>query len=78
MPSWFGNWGFTDITEEVNSWSFNVRMGVVLVVVILVVMEVLMMAVWSAEKWGMGFFVGSTLILDCVFDLSLLAEIIHV
>jgi len=78
LPSWFGNWGFTDITEEVNSWSFNVRMGVVLVVVILVVMEVLMMAVWSAEKWGMGFFVGSTLILDCVFDLSLLAEIIHV
>ena len=78
MPSWFGNWGFTDITEEVNSWSFNVRMGVVLVVVILVVMEVLMMAVWSAEKWGMGFLVGSTLILDCVFDLSLLAEIIHV
>jgi hypothetical protein len=53
-------------------------MGVVLVVVILVVMEVLMMAVWSAEKWGMGFLVGSTLILDCVFDLSLFAEIVHV
>jgi hypothetical protein len=78
LPSWFWNWGFTDITEEVNSWSFNVRMGVVLVVVILVVMEVLMMAVWSAEKWGMGFLVGSTLILDCVFDLSLFAEIVHV
>jgi len=78
LPSWLRNWCFTDITEEVNSWSFNVRIGVVLVVVILVVMEVLMMAVRSAEEWGMGFFVWSTLILDCVFDLSLFAEIIHI
>ena len=73
-----GEWSFLDIAKEVDTRSFNVWVKEVLVVVILEVMEVLMLAMWGAEKWGMWNFFWSVCGLNGVFDLSLLTEIVHV